>query len=234
MTCGRLGWRDAYRRSASRWKALCQWWRSEDTSQASLASTGVVAWASVVVVAGVFVWKHPSHRVDGVAVTVQLLGVFLTAPILVRKLLPRRPLVTASFLAGDSSPAGSERRWMERGAFRLASANLVRAGFRRWRSGLGLGAALVTFALAVIFLAPASDFAAILVAVFLTLGSLLFLLSLYAMVIPRRFHIPLPPETEILSPLQLVANERIEGVLGVIGLAFVLGSIVLRFVALYI
>lgn len=67
----------------------------------------------------------------------------------------------------------------------------------------------------------------------LSLGLLLSAFGFYAMVLPRRFHAPLSSGTEVLSPLQLVADERAQGALGILGLVLVLGSIMLKFVALY-
>jgi hypothetical protein len=212
-------------------KALRQWWRSEDTSRTSLSSTGVVVWAVLVTAAGVFVWKHSAHRVDGVATIIQLAGALLAVPALVRKLLVPRARLTALMLAGDC--AVSEPRWIERGALRLRAGNLMRAGFRRWRVALVMGPLLLGLGLAFAYVAAASLLTKSVLVVLLSLGLLLSAFGLYAMFLPRRFHVPLSAETEILSPLQLVADERAQGALGILGLALVLGSIMLKFVALY-
>jgi hypothetical protein len=214
-----------------RLEALRRWWRSEDTSRTSLASTGVVIGAVLVVVAGIFVWKHSAHRVEGITTVIQFAGVLLTVPVVVRKLLTPRPSFRASMLAGEC--AASEPRWIEKGALRLRAGNLVRWGFRRWRVALALGVLLFGLGLVVLFFAAASLFTKIVLIVLLSLGLLVGLFGLYAMVLPRRFHAALSSETEILSPLQLVADERVQGALGILGLVLVLGSIMLRFVALY-
>jgi hypothetical protein len=212
-------------------EALYRWWRSEDTSRASLSSTGVVIGAVLVTVAGIFVWKHPAHRLDGVTTVIQFAGVLLTVPVVVRKLLVPRPRFTASMLAGER--AASEPRWIEKGALRLRAGNLLRWGFRMWRASIVLGVLLFGLGLIVGFVAAASLFTKIVLIVLLSLGLLFGFFGLYAMVLPRRFHAALSSETEILSPLQIVADERVQGALGILGLVLVLGSIVLRFVALY-
>jgi hypothetical protein len=206
-------------------------WRSEDTSRTSLSSTGVVVGAGLVTAAGLVVWKHSGHRVDGVATIIQLAGALLTVPVAVRKLLMPRPRFTALMLAGNC--ATSERRWIERGALRLRGAKILRAGFRSWRVALGLGPLLLGFGLAFAYIAAPSVLTKIVLIVLLSLGLVLSLFGLYAMVLPRRFHAPLSSETEVLSPLQLVADERAQGALGILGLVLVLGSIMLKFVALY-
>jgi hypothetical protein len=212
-------------------KALRQRWRSEDTSRTSLSSTGVVVGVALVTAAGVFVWKHSAHRVDGVATIIQLAGALLTVPVLVRKLLVPRPHLTALRLAGEC--AVSEPRWIERGALRLQAGNLMRAGFRRWRVALLMGPLLLGLGIAFAYVAAASVLTKSVLIVLLSLGLLLSAFGFYSMVLPRRFHAPLSSETEILSPLQLVANERAQGALGILGLVLVLGSIMLKFVALY-
>jgi hypothetical protein len=214
-------------------EALLQWWRSEDTSSTSLASTGVVAGAVVVSVSATFVWKHPGHRVDGIATIIQLVGALLTVPIVVRKLLAPRPRLTASMLAGECSGTAFEPRWIERGAFRLAAGDLVRTALRRWRVALVLGLLLFGVGVAVGFLVGTSLFTKIVLIVLLSLGLLFGLFGLCAMALPRRLHAPLSSETEILSPLQLAGDERVQGALGIAGLVLVLGSIMLKFVALY-
>jgi hypothetical protein len=214
-----------------RLQALRRWWRSEDTSRTSLSSTGVVIWAVLVTAAGTFVWKHSAHRVDGLATIIQLAGALLTVPVLVRKLLVPRPRLTALMLAGDC--AVSEPRWIERGALRLRAGNLMRAGFRRWRVALVMGPLLLGLGIAFAYIAAASVLTKIVLIVLFSLGLLFSVFGLYAMVMPRRFHAPLSPETEILSPLRLVADERGQGALGILGLVLVLGSIMLKFVALY-
>src|SRR5919201_6929712 len=102
-----------------RLQAFRRWWRSEDTSRTSLSSTGVVVGAALVTAAGIVVWKHSAHRVDGVATIIQLAGALLTVPVAVRKLLVPQPRFTALMLAGDC--AASEPRWIERGSFTAAS-----------------------------------------------------------------------------------------------------------------
>jgi hypothetical protein len=215
-----------------RWKSLREWWGDDDVTGTSLASTGLVIWAVVAVAAIMFVWKHPAHRIDGAVATLQLVGAFLTVPILGRKLWPSRPSLTARALAGDRIVSGGQR-WMEKGGFRLAAANHLRAARRRWRILIGLGAILFAPGLALAFVTPASSARAILVVVLVAVGLVLGLFGLSAMVLPRRLHAPLPPETEILSPLQLAADERFEAMLGIAGLVFVLASIVLQFVGFY-
>jgi hypothetical protein len=217
----------------TRLKALAEWWRSEDTSRTSLASTGFVAAGIVISVAVVFVVKHPGHRVDGVATIIQLLGALLAAPVAVRKLLAPRARFTASMLAGQRSAAASEPGWIERGAFRLAMGNGVRAGLRKWPIALAVGAFFSCVALAVDFLAAASELIVIVLVVLLSVGFLFALFGVVAMVLPRRFHAPLSSGTEILSPLQLAADERFQGMLATFGVVLVLGSIMLKFLALY-
>ena len=212
-------------------RALHRWWRSEDASRTSLSSTGVVVGAVLVTAAGVVVWKHSAHRVDGVATIIQLAGALLTVPVLVRKLLVPRPCITALRLAGDC--AVSEPRWIEKGALRLRAGNLTRAGFRRWRVAFVMGPLLLGLGFAFAYVAAASVLTKIVLIMLLSLGLLLSVFGLYAMLLPRRFHVALSSETEILSPLQLVADERAQGALGILGLVLVLGSIVLKFVALY-
>src|SRR5205085_10392867 len=199
----------------------------------SLASTGVVVGAVAITVAMAIVLKHSGHRLDGIAAIIQLAGALLTVPVAVRKLLPSRPRLSASMLAGARVATSSEPRWVGRGGFRLRTANLWRACLRRWRRALVLG--VLTFGLGIgfSFLAPGSTATAIVLIVLLSLGLLFSLFGLYAMVLPRRFHAPLSSETEILSPLQLAADERFQGALGIVGLVLVLGSIMLKFVALY-
>ena len=109
----------------------------------------------------------------------------------------------------------------------------MRAGFRNWRVALTLGPLLLGLGLASAYIAAASVLTKIVRLVLLSLGLLLSVFGLYAMVLPRRFHAPLSSETEILSPLQLVADERVQGALGILGIVLVLGSIMLKFVALY-
>jgi hypothetical protein len=191
----------------------------------------MVVGATIVTVAATVVWKHPGHRVDGVATVIQLAGVLLTVPVIVRKLMVPRPRFTAAMLAGAS--AVSESRWLEKGALRLRAANLLRAGFRRWWVALTVGALLFGLGLIVASFATATLFTKIVLIVLLSLGLLLGLFGFYGMALPRRFRAPLSPETEILSPLQLAADERFQGALGILGLVLVLGSIMLRFVALY-
>src|SRR5919197_1528791 len=153
-----------------RLEALHRWWRSEDTSRTSLASTGVVIGDVLVTVAGVFVWKHPAHRVEGITTVIQFAGVLLTVPVVVRKLLTPRPRFTASMLAGEC--AASAPRWIETGALRLQAGNLVRWGFRRWRLALVLGALFFGLGLVVLFFAAASLFTKIALIVLLSLGLL--------------------------------------------------------------
>jgi hypothetical protein len=70
--------------------------------------------------------------------------------------------------------------------------------------------------------------------VMLSVGASLAIFAIYGMMAPRRFHTPLPPETEIVSPVMLADDQRGEAALGIFGLICVLASIAIEFVRLYV
>lgn len=65
------------------------------------------------------------------------------------------------------------------------------------------------------------------------IGASIAFFAICGMVVPRRFHTPLTTGAEIVSPLMLVGDRRVEGLLGVLGLLCVLTSIAIDFVRLY-
>jgi hypothetical protein len=178
-----------------------RWWRSEDVSEVSLASLGLVVSALFVELVAIAVARYGSDRLAATAAALQLVGLMLAIP--------------AAVFAVGFSPAGHVRR-------RIAIANAVRSVARRW-PGLGLGGCAVLVAsFDLLELQRLAYFLPLVIIVWVgVVGLLLITLAGAAAILPRRYVVPLPHDVEVLSMFGLLRLPRGEAIAALSGLAVI-------------